>query len=283
MTGLARFALKSPVNAALLAALFAVIPLLYFISAALVAVVTLRMGATAGTRTLIAALVGGVISWMLTGIPLSLLVLTLTTLLALMLRASESWKSTLFMSVVLGVFSAMLLQVLFQEQFNMMLDALKAFMAAPDAGIEQDPIDLLKPIAGLVIVSLQVVEATLSLLLARYWQAKLYNPGGLARELHVLRLSWQEATIYTLLSVVCLYLQPALIMLVSFPFIFVGMATLHGIVAKLKLGGQWLVAAYIALILFNQLIVPLLVLLVLVDSLGNLRSRIPESTGSNNK
>ena len=60
--GLARFAMKSQLNAGVLAAGFAALPLLYALSAALVALVTLRRGATEGTRVLLWSLAGGLVS-----------------------------------------------------------------------------------------------------------------------------------------------------------------------------------------------------------------------------
>jgi hypothetical protein len=276
--------MKSPLHTGILAALLAVVPLLYVLSAALVALTTLRHGLSAGTRVLIAALIGGVISWQLSGVPLSLLVLTLATLLAVVLRATQSWNRTLLVGSVLGVVFAFIAQALFQDQFNSIMASVQEILTGGNAETaEWQMIEALKPLVGFIILSSQVMEALLSLLLARYWQAGLFNPGGLKVEMHGLRFTWQEAAFLVVAIFVSIVAQPGAVMLFGIPFVVVGMALIHGIVAKLKLGGQWVVAMYIALILFNQIILPLLVLLVLADSIFDIRSRIPERSTSDNE
>ncbi len=62
MTGIARFVMQGPRQAILLAVLFAAIPLLYWISAAVVALVILRQGLNKGINVLLPALLPG-IAW----------------------------------------------------------------------------------------------------------------------------------------------------------------------------------------------------------------------------
>jgi hypothetical protein len=278
--GLARFAMKSPLHTGILAALLAVVPLLYVFSAALVALATLRHGLTAGTRILVFALIGGLISWQLSGVPLSLVVLALGAVLAVVLRETQSWSRTLLIGTVLGVILAFLAQTLFQDQFSAIVEAVRSMMLVEDqASAQWQVFESFKPVVGYMILGSQLMETLLALLLARYWQAGLYNPGGLKAEMHVLRFTAREAVVLIVAVVLALFLQPAALMLFGIPFIFAGLAFMHGVVAKLKLGGQWLVALYIAMLPFNQIIVPLLVLIVLVDSFVDLRRRIAERPG----
>lgn len=280
MLGLARFAMKSPLHTGILAALLAVVPLLYVFSAALVALATLRHGLTAGTRILVFALIGGLISWQLSGVPLSLVVLALGAVLAVVLRETQSWSRTLLIGTVLGVILAFLAQTLFQDQFSAIVEAVRSMMLVEDqASAQWQVFESFKPVVGYMILGSQLMETLLALLLARYWQAGLYNPGGLKAEMHVLRFTAREAVVLIVAVVLALFLQPAALMLFGIPFIFAGLAFMHGVVAKLKLGGQWLVALYIAMLPFNQIIVPLLVLIVLVDSFVDLRRRIAERPG----
>jgi hypothetical protein len=179
---------------------------------------------------------------------------------------------------------ASIAQFLFQEQFSAFVELFQeAFAGGRTDSAEWQVLESLKPIVGYLILSSQVFESLLALLLARYWQAGLYNPGGLKAEMHVMRFSLLEAAFLVVAVALSFVIQPAAIMLFGIPFIFAGMALMHGVVAKLKLGGQWLVALYIALVLFNQILVPLLVMLVLVDVFVNIRARIPERAEPDNE
>lgn len=284
MIGLARFALKSPLHIGILAAVFAVVPMLYVLSAALVALTTLRHGFTAGTRVLLFAMVGAVVSWQLSGVPLSMLVLLLSTLLAYVLRVTLSWSRTLIVGALLGIVFAVIAQSLFQEQFNAILSSVQELASGGD----QDSagwmmIDLIKPVIGFIMLASQYFEAVLALLIARYWQAGLFNPGGFRAEMHLMRFTWQEMALLMVALTVSVQVQPSAILLLGIPLIFAGIALVHGIVAKLKLGGQWLVAFYIVLALLNQIILPLLILAVLIDSVINIRSRITQRTSSDSE
>lgn len=282
--GLARYAMRSPLHTGILAALFAAVPMLYVFSAALVALTTLRHGLSQGTRILAVSLVGGLVSWQITGLPLFLVVLVLSTLLGAVLQATQSWSRTLLMGAVLGLVFAILAQALFGSQLSALIDSVwPLFSANLTDSVEQRLLSSIKSVVGYLAMSSQLFETILALLLARYWQAGLYNPGGLKAEMHNLRFTVQEVVLLSIAVLLAMFIQPAALMLFSIPMIVVGMATLHGIVAKLTLGGQWLVALYIALIMFLQIIVPLLIVLVLVDTFFDVRSRIRPRSESDNE
>ncbi len=61
--------------------------------------------------------------------------------------------------------------------------------------------------------------------------------------------------------------------LCSVPLVFAGLALIHGLVAQKRLARFWLVGLYVTLLLFMQLIYPLLVVLAIVDSLIDFRGR----------
>lgn len=284
MLGLARYAMKSPLHTGVLAALFAATPLLYFVSAALVALTTLKHGISFGTRVLLMAMAGGLVSWYISGVPLSLLVLVLVTLLAEVLKATQSWSRTLVLGSVAGLVLAVIAQKLFGVQFNSILDGIQQVISADSTdAAEWQLLELTRNWIGYIVISTQLAEAVLSLLLARYWQAGLFNPGGLKVEMHALRFTKQEVAFLVAAVLLSVLYLPGAVMLFGIPMVFVGMAILHGIVTKLDLGGQWLVALYIGALLFIQFILPLLVLVVIVDSVIDLRSRIPERTKSDNE
>jgi len=130
---------------------------------------------------------------------------------------------------------------------------------------------------------LQIVSV-LALILGRYWQALLYNPGGFGREFRSIRLPRGPA----LVLLVCMLLGPSfgpqmamLTPLCSVPLVFAGLALIHGLVAAKHLTRFWLVGLYVTLLLFMQLIYPLLVLFAIVDSLIDFRGRLASKDADN--
>jgi hypothetical protein len=61
--------------------------------------------------------------------------------------------------------------------------------------------------------------------------------------------------------------------LCSVPLAFAGIALLHGLVRQGRMARFWLVGLYVTLVLFMQLIYPLLAVMAVVDSLFDFRGR----------
>jgi hypothetical protein len=113
-----------------------------------------------------------------------------------------------------------------------------------------------------------------SVILARYWQAALYNPGGFAQEFQKLRLPVviMLPLVFGMLFAPSLGIQAAVLTpLCSVPLMFTGLAIVHGLVAKYRFGSFWIIGLYVAMVLFTQLIYPLLVVLAIVDSVFDFR------------
>lgn len=286
MLGLARYAMRSPFHTGILAALFSILPMGFIISTPLVGLATLRHGFTTGTRILGFALVGGVLGWLIFGLPIQLLFLPLIAVFALLLRAFEGWGKTLVVSAFVGLLLSFGLEFVLGDLFNLVAEEWARVSSSFD---DETAVVLMavadsRPIYKYVAANGFLEITLLFLLWARYLQATLYNPGGLKAELHTLKLSKNELLLLVVgAAISAFFINVQAMALFSFSFVFAGLALTHGIVAKLKLGGQWIVAVYIALILFNQIILPLLVLLVLVDSAFDLRSRVPEQTKSDDE
>lgn len=69
--------------------------------------------------------------------------------------------------------------------------------------------------------------------------------------------------------------------LCSVPLVIAGLALMHGLVAQKRLAKFWLVGLYVTLLLFMQLIYPLLVVLAIVDSLIDFRGRLASKDADN--
>jgi len=122
---------------------------------------------------------------------------------------------------------------------------------------------------------------TISLLLARWWQAVLYNPGGFAQEFHQLRFGVVAANIALVITIFAIASTNEMVLNLFFIVIvlmmFQGLAVIHGLVAKCKLNPSLLIGVYVLMLFTLQhgAIALLLVALIgLLDNWLNLRFRL---------
>jgi len=268
----------------------AALPLLFWLSAAAGCLVLLRRGLSDALGILAWALLPA-IGWWYFGEPRTLLVLLGALGLAMLLRASLPWDRVLLCSVVLGLVYGLVLGAVFREPIAAMAGELQKLLPQMLDGVHQQmSVDerarlesLIAPVlTGLLAALLQIVSL-LSLMLGRYWQALLYNPGGFGREFRALRLPLAPAMLLLVGMLLSPNLGPQMAMLTplcSVPLVFAAIALLHGLVAQGRLAKFWLVGLYITLLLFMQLTYPLLVVLAIVDSLFDFRGRFERKQGS---
>ncbi|WP_095127388.1 hypothetical protein [Pseudomonas sp. Irchel s3h14] len=284
MRAIAEFIMRGRMQATLVVAGCAILPLLYWLGAAAGCLVLLRRGLKDALGVLALGLLPALIWWLYSDDPRALLVLLGSWSLALVLRASESWNRVLLVSIAMGVVFSVVLGTVFGPQIEMLAQALIKVMPSLLGDVYQKlSVDeqahfasLIAPVlTGLIAALLQIVSV-LSLLVGRYWQALLYNPGGFGREFRAIRFPLLPA----MLLLACMLLGPnigpqmaMLTPLCSVPLVFAGLALIHGLVAQKRLARFWLVGLYVTLLLFMQLIYPLLVVLAIVDSLIDFRGR----------
>nr|WP_008058986.1 MULTISPECIES: hypothetical protein [unclassified Pseudomonas]EJN28764.1 hypothetical protein PMI35_02978 [Pseudomonas sp. GM78]NYU03843.1 hypothetical protein [Pseudomonas sp. SbOxS1] len=285
MRALAEFIMRGRMQATLVVAGCAALPLLYWLGAAAGCLVLLRRGLRDALGVLALGLLPALIWWLYSDDPRALLVLLGSASLALVLRASESWNRVLLVSIAMGVVFSVVLGAVFGPQIEMLAQALIKVMPSLLGEVyQQMSVDeqarfasLITPIlTGLIAALLQIVSV-LSLIVGRYWQALLYNPGGFGREFRAVRIPLGPAMLLLAGMVVTPNLGVQMSMLVplcSVPLVFAGLALIHGLVAQKRLARFWLVGLYVTLLLFMQLIYPLLVVLAIVDSLIDFRGRL---------
>lgn len=290
MRAIAEFIMRGRVQATLVVVGSAALPLLFWLSAAAGSLVLLRRGLSDALGILAWAMLPA-IGWWYFGEPRTLLVLLGTLGLALLLRANLPWSRVLLCSVALGLVYGVVLGAVFREPIEAMALELQKLMPQVLDGVHQQlSVDerarldsLVAPVlTGLIAALLQVVSL-LCLMLGRYWQALLYNPGGFGREFHALRLPIPLALLLFagMLLGPNLGAQAAMLApLCSVPLMFAGVALLHGLVAQGGLAKFWLIGMYVTLLLFMQLTYPLLVVLAIVDSLFDFRGRLARKPGS---
>jgi hypothetical protein len=268
---------------------------LLFMSGAALALVILRQGAVQGLKVLLlATIAGSILAIFAIGsiMPLIWLVLIywLPLLgLALVLRATISLDTTVQLLAIAGALAVIVFYVALGEPTgwltNPSQEATELFSA--DTGIEQATmmqwlkvVETLVP--GILVASL-LTSLLAALLLARWWQSLLYNPGGFRKEFQELRLGKWLAIIMIVLFVATLIsgaevpLIANITLVMSMLYLVQGIAIAHGIVTKLGLSSAWLVAFYV-LVIFA--ISQLVIILAVIDAWVNFRTRVKALPGN---
>jgi hypothetical protein len=250
MRGVAEYVMRGRYQALLVALVGASSLMFAWVSAAVIALVILRRGLNEGAFILIWALLPA--GYMLAQFgdmgPLALLVGT--TALAAVLRWVASWPLALMTSIAVGVITgfAMLMfsTVYLEEMAAMFAEVFKSLQANMPAG-ETLQAPAVSTIAGMLGL-MNAVSCVLCLLLARWWQASLYNPGGFREEFHGLRLAPQFSVPLVLLmlgvSMLGIEYRPWA-MLFAVPLSVAGLGFLHARAANRKLGFGWFSMFYL--------------------------------------
>ncbi|MGR6035454.1 MAG: DUF2232 domain-containing protein [Candidatus Nitrosoglobus sp.] len=126
----------------------------------------------------------------------------------------------------------------------------------------------------------------LTILLARWWQGLLYNPGGFVKEFYALRLPRNFTFFVILLSAVVLtgvldsktHILTDLFIIAVMMYLFQGLAAMHGMAAVRGLSQLWLLPVYLGLFFLPLDFIIGLATFGITDSLINLRGNPPAKT-----
>ena len=275
MRGLAQYAMKGGKQATLVAVIFAFIPVLFWISAAIVALVFLRKGIQAGLQVFMWSLLPAIF-WWAKGDPTPALTLISVAGLASVLRYSANWAYVMVASILVALVSMPILASYLQEVMVAFAEAgiqLDAKTKLPSDVSQEQVQALMEGVLGAVHLAI-VLACTV---LARWWQAVLYNPGGFQTEFHQLRLPvWLTGTLaLAVFGLSNMADMTQWLFILAMPLLFAGLALVHGLVKQLNLGRTWLIATYLGLLLSSAVVFTILALLATLDSLFGLRQRLP--------
>jgi hypothetical protein len=289
---LLEFIMRGRLQAATVALIGSWFPL---VSPAVVALVSLRKGAYEGSLTLVWAMLPALFTLVIAAQGMSdigplmpfvtLIGLLVVYLAAQLLRVTISWSRALTGLVALSVAGAWVMAVSLPDPVQSLTEALGNMLrelqsSAPEGAAIASPDGTF--VLGLIAYVI-ALSSLGSLLLARWAQAKLYNPGGFRQELHGLRLAPVQALLCAAAAAYCL-MQPvgyqAWASVFSLPLLLAGVALVHAIVHARKMGTGWLVMMYLGLFLVGPLSI-VIALLAIADTWLNLRDRLKVSTPSN--
>ncbi len=295
MISLARFILKGYSQAALVAASMAMLGLLLppvaWLSGAAVALVTLVSGHRTG---LLVTAIAGIGTAVLAGLILSapevaayyvLLVWLPVVMVAVVLRQTVSLVISLQLIAGVSLLGIIILYLFFPDfgeiwrsSLNMMADDLIAKSeGALDEQQLQQLIDQIVRILPGFFASSFMIGTMLSLYLARWWQAVIYNPGGFGKEFRAINLGKTSALIALAIalagSIINADVFNAMLLVVFVLYLNQGVAVLHAVFAGRQLNAVWLFLVYLFMFFVPHTVV-LLALAGLADTWIDFRRRL---------
>ena len=309
MQALAAYIMRGRLQAMLAAAGFAILSLMLmplswpasFFSGAVIALVALAHGPRNGVLT---ALGAGAIMALITGLilnaPLFAGIYALTTwlpawILAVMLWWSRSLAISLSTGALLGVCILLGIYALIPDPADMWYSHMteQVLPVLKEAGM-QVPADEQIKIASRVMtgtgIAMMIMGTWLSLLIARSWQAKLYNPNGFREEFHSLRLGQVVTGLTTVVLLLVLFLgggiaelaMNILLVLIGL-FAFQGLAIGHNLVAQYQKSMAWLVGMYVLIVFTSPYGLAFIATIGLLDNGIDFRKRfaLPGNTTQN--
>lgn len=300
MQKLAAFAMSARWRAVAVAAVSAALALLApplssplaYVGTAVVALVTLRLGAVEG----LGVLAGGLAVLAVLGVPaggasvplvVSAAVLWLPVwLCSLVLRVSRSLALTLQVAALAGGVLVLAAHLLLGDPLQWWLPRLQAVLgpALTEHGLDAASYipDLARWMTAMSVAAL-VFGVLVSLLLARGWQAALYNPGGFGAEFRALQLGRRFAVAAAAVAALAALPAPGAtvaadaVFTLLLVYLLQGLALVHALVHARVESPQarrgWLGGMYVVVLLAAPQIVPLLALMGWVDAWVDVRSR----------
>ena len=245
-------------------------PLAYLISGTVIGLITLRKGATFVLQTIAAALLVLLLASQVAGVPYQLAVgyalgiWLPVCMTALVLRWTESQGLALltagFIATLLIVAMYLLLDDVagwWRDWFETMLES-----SVPEQEFSRYQ-DALQPASVLINAIIMVgvmMNIMMSLLLARWWQAGLFNKGAFRKEFFALRMPSFVLPVSGLLVILTMLTgEPMqgmfrdILIVMIFMYLIQGVSAVHRIVEKYGMSGAWLVAMYCMLLLVPQI------------------------------
>ncbi|TVP84198.1 MAG: DUF2232 domain-containing protein [Thioalkalivibrio sp.] len=268
------------------------IPPVAILSAAVVALVALRLGIgqalfVAGFAALI---LGALVFAMMGGSPLIGMMAGLAQWLPVaamgeVLRQSVSWRVTLSMAALVAGALVLMARLLVPDLEGLWVAAgremLAPFVDGNGPGMEdvETALTAIAPFLTGMLAGVFLLSMALSLLIARYWQALLYNPGAFGTEFRALQMGRNLAIAVVALALlgqladVPLALELAFILGVL--FFIQGLAVMHGLTHAQGMSSFWLVGMYVLLVLALPQMFLLITALGAIDGVARLRERFP--------
>ncbi|MEN8170052.1 MAG: DUF2232 domain-containing protein [Pseudomonadota bacterium] len=300
MKFLAAYVLKGQMQAVLVVAVMAILALLLppfsYLSGASVALVTLRLGPKAGLQLSLMATLAVVALMLLLQLPpqlggVFLLVLWLPVLaLAMSLRRTASPGRSIVLAMLFGMMVLLGFFLAIDNPTEWWLEMLGQLLepmlqqVTPEElpQVEANMVSLAEQMSGVMAAGM-MASLLGCLLLGRWWQAQLFNPGGFGEEFCSLKLGQTLGGIALVLGAAHLLWQLGqessssllrdLLALAQVAFALQGVAVAHALARCNTVKRGWLIALYLLLLLFMGPTVLLLAIVGVLDNWFDFRSK----------
>jgi hypothetical protein len=267
------------------------LPPLAWLSGAAVALVTLVNGHRSGLLvTAIAAIGTAVLAGLILSAPILaayyvLIVWLPLVLVAVVLRQTVSLVFCLQLIAAVSMIGLTLVYVLYPDfgeiwrtELNLMADDLVARSEGTvDKAQLMQVIDQIVRILPGFFASSFMIGTMLSLYLARWWQAVLYNPGGFGEEFRAINLGKTTALIALAIAIAASLIKAdifnAMLLVVFALYLNQGVAVLHAVFNTRQLNSFWLFLVYLFMFFVPHIVV-LLALAGLADTWIDFRRRL---------
>lgn len=288
------FILQGRLQAMGTAFICAFLPLVGTVSVLIAALVTLRKGVQEGALVLVAATLPVLISY--AGFPVDsaaasytvspanavsfvVIINVLTWLYAVVLRRYPSWSLVIQLAGFVAVVTVVAVHIAYPDVRAWWQDWLTNYfghveqeagqLSAEDVKANKamigNVVASIAPYATGIIAAIVSFYALLQLLLARWWQAAMFNPGGLRKELLVIRMSYAAGAVFVL-GLVLSYWSSALIVdvmpVLYLVFGLAGFSLLHSIANNNK--ASWFLFALVYIVIT---VIPTAVILIAMAAL----------------
>ena len=279
MSALAQFIMRGRHQAVLVVAAFTILSWLLSVAslmaAAALALPTLRRGPLEGAWVAalalpVVALAGHfVMGGALEAAGFALIIWLPTWVAAFVLRETARLDRAVLATTGLGMLAVMLAylvmddpQAFWRGQFQVLLKPLiETQMPAGSDEAMSLTLDLFARYATGAVSAGSVLSVLISLLIARWWQAGLFNPGGFRPEFTTLTLGQPAALVFLLIVGLIGFLGDAfglflanLLLPALMAFLLSGFSVLHAVCGMHPTGRFWLTGIYLALMFVTPLI-----------------------------
>lgn len=290
MRPLAEFIVRGRSQALLVAVLSISTVYFYWIGAAAIGLITLSKGVREGFILMLwAALPAAALMWFHEVMPLATLLGT--TIAAAFLRWTSSWRAALITASISGLITSVLLLTLAGDYLDFFVTAYSELMTGIQDELQRQGHQQATELAALqvdrafvagIFGFIQALTTAICTIIARWWQAQLYNPGGFQKEFHGLKMKPTEALV--ILAVIVGFTASGggytvWAAIAAVPLLICGIALIHGVVAMKKLSNNWLILFYVLLLVVDAMKV-FVAILALVDSLLDYRQRLQRRDAS---
>ncbi|MEX2523554.1 MAG: DUF2232 domain-containing protein [Gammaproteobacteria bacterium] len=245
-------------------------PLAYILSGVPVALVTLRRGPVTGIQVVFGALfLTSLLAW-LAGLTVmlapafALAIWAPVWLCAMVLRLTESQGRMVVAAGGLAAAFAIFMHALVadvEDWWRSQFDAWLSGNLDPAAADQYRKLfEEAMPLMNAMMAAGLLLSLVVTVILARWWQSLLFNPGGFRAEFQNLTLPRGLAVAAVLAMILSLmetgawhwFFRDMLIVLV-FMYLFQGLASVHRTVYRRELSQGWLIGMYVLMLLMPQM------------------------------